>query len=213
MKKKKETKFSVALGLFDYINPIFYSITTLAVIIGLKGIMKPFPYTIYIIGAIISLVFGLTIPTVKLLVGLGKFKFKMPVNLVFYVNSGILLSSLAILKHTFNISLSLIFATFGMIFLLLTTIYMTSKKFNTVAVLTGAIGYVMIYTSFITLAIRSHILLPIYLYALAIIFFLGLCLIGIKANLKDAKIHWIIETCNVLCQGLVALATVLLLWR
>jgi len=38
-----------------------------------------------------------------------------------------------------------------------------------------------------------------------------LCTIGIKANLKNPKTHWIIESSNILCQLLVAVGTLLLL--
>ncbi len=34
--------------------------------------------------------------------------------------------------------------------------------------------------------------------------------LGIKANLKNPKIHWLIEISNVMCQGLVAMATIML---
>jgi hypothetical protein len=37
-----------------------------------------------------------------------------------------------------------------------------------------------------------------------------LCGIGIKANLKKPKVHWLIEISNVICQGLVAIATLIL---
>jgi len=40
--------------------------------------------------------------------------------------------------------------------------------------------------------------------------FIMLCGIGIKADLKNPKVHWVIEISNVVCQGLVAVATVLL---
>lgn len=86
-------------------------------------------------------------------------------------------------------------------------------KFNTVAVLIGAVGYFMIYTSLITLSIRNDVILPIVLYAFAICLFIFLCLIGILSNLKNAKVHWVIEISNVVCQFSVALATVILLCR
>ncbi len=41
--------------------------------------------------------------------------------------------------------------------------------------------------------------------------FIMLCGIGIKANLKDPKIHWVIEASNVVCQMLVAVATLILM--
>lgn len=37
-----------------------------------------------------------------------------------------------------------------------------------------------------------------------------LCGIGIRADLKNPKVHWTIEISNVLCQLLVAVATVVL---
>ena len=40
-------------------------------------------------------------------------------------------------------------------------------KFNTVAVLIGAVGYLMIYASLITLSVRGGMILPVVLYALA----------------------------------------------
>ena len=90
--KDKFNKFSVPLGLLDYINPIFYTVTTTTIITNLE--MKMGFKVFFIIGMIISLIFGYTIPTIKILVGLGKIKFKMPVNLVFFVNFGIFISGL-----------------------------------------------------------------------------------------------------------------------
>lgn len=207
---KKFNKFSIGLGLFDYINPIFYAITTITIILNINNIMNGSYFIIYILGAVISMIFGLTIPTVKLLVGLGKMEFKMPVNLVLYVNTGILISGTMLLKSVFDIKLSIIILMILLILMLLLFIYEKTNKFNTIAVLMGTFGYIFLYISLITLAVRSNIIISIILYSVAILFFVSLCTIGIKANLKDPKIHWIIETSNVLCQGLVALGTLLL---
>lgn len=87
---------------------------------------------------------------------------------------------------------------------------MKSRKINTIAVLTGAFGYIFIYTSLITLSIRTNNILPTLFYAFAIVLFIMLCNIGIKANLKDPKVHWKIEISNVICQGLVAIGTIIL---
>ena len=137
-------------------------------------------------------------------------KFKMPVNLVLYVNTGILISGAMLLKSVFDIKLSIIILMILLILMLLLFIYEKTNKFNTIAVLMGTFGYIFLYISLITLALRSNIIISIILYSVAILFFVSLCTIGIKANLKDPKIHWIIETSNVLCQGLVALGTLLL---
>lgn len=208
--KNSKDNFSVALGLFDYINPICYAVTTFTLYTNLKTNMSTPFLIIFVLGAILSMIFGLTIPTVKFIVGLGIMEFKMPVNLVFYVNTGILLSGISLFSYIFKLELIwiafiLIAAISALIF-----IFIKTRKFNTVAVLTGAIGYILIYSSLINLAIVGTVSSSIVMYAVAILFFVGLCAIGIKANLKDARVHWVIETCNVLCQLSVAIATVLL---
>lgn len=207
---KSSDNFSIALGLTDYINPIMYLITSITLILNLNKIMT-LPYSIfYILGVIISLIFGFTIPTVKLLVGLGKMKFSLPVNLVFYVNSGIFLSGLMLIKNIMNINLYI----FGIIILvsiiLLMLIYFKTKKFNNIAVLTGAIGYLLIYISLITKSISNKLINPVILYSIAICLYIVLICIGVKANLKDARVHWIIEISNIICQLSVAIGTILL---
>lgn len=208
--KDKFNKFSVPLGLLDYINPIFYSVTIITIIKSISSELST-PYNlILIIGAVISILFGFIIPTGKVIVGLGIIKFKMPVSLVFCVNTGILLSGLMILKYVMNLNLILSLIIILVILLLLFLIYKKSKKINTIAVLTGAFGYLLIYISLITLSSRTKNILPTIFYAFAIILFIMLCGIGIKANLKDPKVHWKIEISNVICQGLVAIGTIIL---
>lgn len=206
--KDKFNKFSVPLGLLDYINPIFYTITILTII---NNIVLESPYNIILfIGAIISIVFGFIIPTGKVLVGLNIIEFKMPVSIVFMVNTGIFISGLMILMYTFNISSIMLLLISIISILLLVLIYSKTKKMNTIAVLIGAIGYLLIYISLIALSVEKGIILTIILYALAILLFVILCGIGIKANLKNPKIHWIIEISNVICQMLVAISTIIL---
>ena len=206
-------KFSVALGLFDYINPIFYTVTVITILVKMFGTMSTPIYVLFAVGAVISLIFGFSIPTVKLIVGLGKMQFKMPVNLVSFVNTGILLSGIALVSHVVGIRP----LTLAVILLcaagIIGFLWYKTGKFNTVAVLIGAVGYLMIYASMITLSIRSTAVLPIALYAFAICLFVFLCLVGILSNLKNAKVHWVIEISNVICQFSVALATVILLCR
>ncbi len=207
--KEISENFSVALGLFDYINPIFYAVTSITIAVNMYSVMPAYVFFAYLIGAIISLAFGLSIPTVKLMVGLGKMKFSMPVNLVFYVNSGILLSGLMLLEEVIRPSLLILGLIALVIVGLLFVVYYRKRKFNTVAVLTGAFGYMFIYLSMITYSLREGMIFPVVLYGTAILLFVSLCCIGIKANLKDARVHWIIEICNVLCQMIVAVATLL----
>ena len=165
---------------------------------------------ILIVGAIISILFGFIIPTGKVIVGLGLIKFKMPVSLVFSVNTGILLSGLMLFKNIFDINIINLLIIIGIIIALMILIYLKSKKFNTIAVLIGMIGYLLLYISLITLSIKLRLIYPIIFYAIAIILFFILVCIGIKADLKNPKVHWIIESCNVLCQFLVMLGTLIL---
>ena len=55
----------------------------------------------------------------------------------------------------------------------------------------------------ITILTHIHGVMPSGLFAF-------LCLVGILANLKDAKVHWVIEISNVICQLSVAVAAILL---
>jgi hypothetical protein len=211
--KKKFDKFSVPLGLLDYGNPVFYTVTMVTILKNMYGVMdRPFN-VILLIGAIISIFFGLVIPTGKVIVGLGLIEFKMPVSLVACVNTGILISGLMMLRHVLELSLPALLIILLLAAAALYLIYTKSKKFNTVAVMTGAIGYMLLYVSLIILSIEKDTFLPILFYVLAIFFFLMLCGIGIKADLKNPKVHWVIEVSNVMCQFLVAVGTVILFTR
>ena len=213
MSKKKFNRFSVPLGLLDYVNPILYTVTMTTLIRAIYDAMTP-PYNrILFIGALISIFFGFIIPTGKVIVGLGLIRFVMPVPLVFCVNAGIFISGMMLLQHVLKLKLPVLLLLFALAAFFLFRVYRKSRKANTIAVLTGAIGYLLIYISLIVLSIRKAMVIPIVLYAFAIILFVMLCGIGIKANLKDPKVHWVIEISNVLCQLSVALATILLFNR
>lgn len=208
--KKKFESFSVPLGLLDYGNPVFYTVTMVTILKNMYGVMdRPFN-VILLMGAIISIFFGLVIPTGKVIVGLGLIEFKMPVSLVACVNTGILISGLMMLRHVLELSLPALLIILLLAAAALYLIYSKSKKFNTVAVMTGAIGYMLLYVSLIILSIEKDTFLPILFFVLAIFFFFMLCGIGIKADLKNPKVHWVIEVSNVMCQFLVAVGTVIL---
>ena len=203
-------KFSVGLGLFDYINPILYGMTVITILTHMHGVMPSGLFLLFLCGAAISLVSGLSIPTVKLIVGLGRMQFKMPVNLVSYVNTGILLSGIALFCHVLGVGTGMLLGILACASAFIAFLWHRTGKFNTAAVLIGAVGYLMLYASLITLSVRAGRTAPVILYALAICLFVFLCLVGILANLKDAKIHWVIEISNVICQLSVAVATILL---
>lgn len=208
-KKDKLNSFSVGLGLLDYINPIFYTITTFTIARNMFGKMNLPIFILYCLGALCSLVAGFTIPTVKVLVGLGKFEFKMPVNLVFYTNAGILLSGLMLFGHVLNVKPLIMLCILALVVLGLFAILKKGGKFNTVAVLCGAAGYLMFYICMIIMNVINANIVPVCLFAAAICLFVFLVLIGIKSNLMNPKVHWVIEASNVICQFLVALGTIL----
>ena len=211
--KKKFESFSVPLGLLDYGNPVFYTVTMVTILKNMYGVMdRPFN-VILLMGAIISIFFGLVIPTGKVIVGLGLIEFKMPVSLVACVNTGILISGLMMLRHVLELSLPALLIILLLAAAALYLIYKKSKNFNTIAVMTGAIGYMLLYVSLIILSIEKDTFLPILFFVLAIFFFFMLCGIGIKADLKNPKVHWVIEVSNVMCQFLVAVGTVILFTR
>lgn len=206
----KFDKFSVPLGLLDYVNPILYSVTVITIIKNTFGVMDR-PYSMILFaGAVISVFFGLIIPTGKVLVGLGVIRFVMPVSLVFCVNTGILMTGLMLLRFVRNLSTAWTVILTALIIAVLVFIYSKSRKINTVAVLTGAAGYLLIYTSLITLSLKQGAMGPVIMYAAAIALFVMLCGIGIRADLKNPRVHWVIEISNVLCQFLVAAATVII---
>lgn len=208
--KNKFDTFSVPLGLLDYVNPVMYCITMVTVIGSLYSVMGKPVNVIFLTGAIISVFFGLIIPTGKVLVGLGMIRFRMPVSLVFCVNIGILVSGLMLFDFVMDLNPAALVILIAAIIISLTLVYIKNKKMNTIAVLTGAVGYLLLYTSLITLSVRRSAVLPIVLYAVAILLFVMLCAIGIKADLKNPKVHWVIEASNVLCQTLVAVSTIIL---
>ena len=208
--EKKFSQFSVPLGLLDYVNPILYSITMVTIIRNLYSLMEQQYNAIFLIGAVISISFGLIIPTGKVLVGLGVIKFKMPVSLVFCVNTGILISGLMLFRYVMNLNPLVLTVITAIPAALLILLYTKSKKANTIAVLTGAVGYLLLYISLITLSVRGSAALPVVLYSFAILLFIMLCGIWIKANMQNPKIHWVIEISNVLCQFLVAVSTIVL---
>lgn len=81
-----------ALGLFDYINPICYTAFTIIGFFYFRKMMKPGFYYVYFAGAIISLIGGFFIPTIKTLIGLGILEWNLPVSKVIIANTGFLIS-------------------------------------------------------------------------------------------------------------------------
>lgn len=208
---KKKVKFSVPLALIDYINPIMYAITAIILILNINQITQSrLDIFLFNFGVFTSILFGLFIPTMKLLVGLGKIKFELPVNLVTYVNSGLFLSGLVLIKNILHLSDFILVLIVLISIILLGLVYKKTKKFNNIAILIGALGYLLIYVSLITKSLNFNLVVPIIFYCIAILFYLFLIVLGMRSNLKDAKVHWILEISNIICQSSVAIGTIIL---
>jgi len=213
-KPKRGTTFSVGLGLLDYVNPIVYTTLSIFMSINIIHEIPMWQFLIYAAGAIVSIIFGFTIPTVKVLVGLGKFEFSLPVNLVAYVNTGIFISGSVLLlcvKKANPVVYLIVMAVLAA--LLYLGIYKKTKKFNPVAVLIGCIGYTMIYITCISRAAGLGLTGPIICYSIAILLMIVLVCIGCFANLMKAQIHWVIEATNIICQSMALIGTILLFCR
>ena len=76
--EKKFSKFSVPLGLLDYINPILYTVTMATILCHTGNAMLRLYWHLMHAGAIVSILAGFIIPTGKVLVGLGIIQFRMP---------------------------------------------------------------------------------------------------------------------------------------
>jgi len=185
-----ENEFSIVLGLFDFINPICYTIFTL---IGLKyfyKLMKPEFFYTYLVGAIISLIGGFFIPTTKTLVGLGIIEWGLPVSKVIIANTGFLISGPTLFIGTLkkfrrdnsdNMLLS-VGGGLGLAFL------------NKFIVGFGAFGMIMIYVTCAKLALekkRPYAVITLIVSLAGTIFESFYSNSG--ADLNSAAVHWVIE--------------------
>ena len=208
------TTFSILLGLTDFVNPIFYTFFFLTMLKNLRFESDAFLFKLFKIGAIISLIGGYFIPTGKVIVGLGLLDFVMPVPVVHFVNTGFLISGIALFlmckrKSSKDISaiIKVLFAIFYIVAFCLTCIF---SRYNTAAVLTGVIGIVLIYVSLILMSRKAGKTISMTLAILSFFLTFFLAGVGIKANLYSVTVHWLIELTNIVCQASLFLSAKLL---
>lgn len=183
-------EFSVALGLFDYINPICYTIFTLIGIKHFRKIMKDGFFYVYLVGAVVSLVGGFFIPTIKTLVGLGIIEWGLPVSKVIIANTGFLISGPTLFIGTLkrnrreNSDIMLMSSAGGLSLAFL----------NKFIVGFGALGMIMIYVTCAKLAIEKK---RPYAAITLIISLVGTLFESVYSNsgadLNSAAVHWVIE--------------------
>lgn len=183
-------EFSVALGLFDYINPICYTIFSIIGFKYFKKIMKSGFFYVYLVGCVISLIGGFFIPTIKTLVGLGIIEWGLPVSKVIIANTGFLISGPTLFIGTLkrnrreNTDVTLLSSGGGLGLAFL----------NKFIVGFGAFGMIMIYVTCAKLAIERKR----YYAAITLVISLAGTLFesfysNSGADLNSAAVHWIIE--------------------
>ncbi|MCR5153635.1 MAG: hypothetical protein K6B75_02195 [Lachnospiraceae bacterium] len=199
-----------ALGLLDYINPICYTAFTIIGFFYFRKIMRPAFFYIYFVGAIISLIGGFFIPTIKTLIGLGVLEWGLPVSKVIIANTGFLISGPTLFIGTLkplrkespnnNVTLN----SFGLLAVDLAFL-------NKFIVGFGALGMIMIYVTCGKLAIEKK------RYYALITLFISLCgtlFESVYSNsgtdLNSTAVHLVIEVGAVITHLMLVLSAYLL---
>lgn len=182
-------EFNVALGLFDYINPICYTIFSIIGFKYFRKLMKSGFFYVYLVGCIISLIGGFFIPTIKTLVGLGVIEWGLPVSKVIIANTGFLISGptlfIGTLKCNRRESSDVTLLSAGGVSL---------AFLNKFIVGFGALGMIMIYVTCAKLAIerkRPYAVITLAVSLAGTLFESFYSNSG--ADLNSAAVHWVIE--------------------
>lgn len=183
-------EFSVALGLFDYINPICYTIFSIIGFKHFRKLMKPGFFYTYLVGCIISLIGGFFIPTIKTLVGLGVIEWGLPVSKVIIANTGFLISGPTLFIGTLKRN-----RREGSDIMLLSSAGGLSLAFlNKFIVGFGALGMIMIYITCAKLAFEKK---RPYAAITLIVSLAGTLFESFYSNsgadLNSPAVHWVIE--------------------
>ena len=200
-----------ALGLLDYINPICYTIFTVIGFFYFRKIMRPVFFYIYFVGAIISLIGGFFIPTIKTLIGLGVLEWGLPVKKVIIANTGFLISgptlfigTLKSLRRKEPESKNVTLNSFG----LLTADLAFLNKF---IVGFGALGMIMVYVTCGKLAIERK---RYYALITLVISLCGTLFESVYSNsgtdLNSPAVHLVIEVGAVITHLMLVLSAYLL---
>ncbi len=203
-------EFSVALGLFDYINPICYTIFSIIGFKHFRKIMKSGFFYTYLIGCIISLIGGFFIPTIKTLVGLGVIEWGLPVSKVIIANTGFLISGpilfIGTLKCNRKENSDIMLMSSG--FLLAAASLAFLNKF---IVGFGALGMIMIYITCAKLAFerkRPYAAITLIISLAGTLFESFYSNSG--ADLNSPAVHWVIEVGAVITHLMLVVSAYLL---
>lgn len=200
-----------ALGLLDYLNPICYTIFTIIGFRYFRKIMKPVFFYVYLVGAIISLIGGFFIPTIKTLIGLGVMEWSLPVSKVIIANTGFLISGPMLFIGTLKANRIEASSDKSVKMLSLAPLAVNLKFLNNFIVGFGALGMIMIYITCAKLAIEKK------RYCAAVTIAISLCgtlfeafYSNSGADLNSPAVHLVIEVGAVITHLLLVVSAYLL---
>lgn len=193
-------RFSLALGLVDYLNVIAYACFCIVIVKFYRAKMNKSQFIMFVIGMVTSLVFAFGIPTYKVINALGLVEFIIPEFIVFFVGVGFFLSGLALFLSTCKSKgKAAIALAFGE----------APSSFNFVAVALCVAGMMLNYVSIIKLSLQKKLKLPIILICFAIVCAIGLPLIATNFDVFSEWVHWIVEISNIACQVFLLISTIM----
>ncbi|MCR5755992.1 MAG: hypothetical protein K6G30_14425 [Acetatifactor sp.] len=184
--------FSLALGIVDYFNPILMTIFFFYTVRKVKKEIATKFFIPYICGYVLVLCAGFMIPTYKCVVGLTDLEFELPVKFVTVTNIGFMIAGFSIFLGTLKVNQNKVLSVISPVSL-----------FNSFIVIFGAAGLILIYVSYIKLALRKQRKIAIVFFAYSLLVTLGLAFVGAALDETLALIHWIEEIVNI--SGMLAL--------
>jgi len=203
--------FSIWLGLTDYFNPIFQTLTMICLILFLRGVISKPRYILVIIGELMAILSGFVIPTVKTIVGVKGID--LPMNfLVYFVlatDIGLFISGSTLLTSFFKKKLSYLLY-FG-IFAIVLALVFSKAGFNAGAVVIGLFGLFALDASIFLFARRRKHVPAMILVCASFAITISLGFVGMLGDLTSSTVHWIIEVVNLTGQFFLFLATYLAL--
>jgi hypothetical protein len=200
-----------ALGLLDYINPICYTAFTVIGFFYFRKMMKPGFYYVYFVGAVISLIGGFFIPTIKALIGLGIMDWNLPVSKVIIANTGFLISGPTLFIGTMKANRADSPKTKNVTLNSLGLLAVDLAFLNKFIVGFGALGMILIYITTAKLAIERK---RYYAVATIAISLCGTLFESFYSNsgtdLNSPLVHWVIEIGAVITHLMLVLSAYLL---
>jgi hypothetical protein len=125
-------------------------------------------------------------------VGLTDLEFELPVKFVTVTNIGFMIAGFSIFLGTLKVNQNKVLSVISPVSL-----------FNSLIVIFGAAGLILIYVSYIKLALRKQRKIAIVFFAYSLLVTLGLAFVGAALDETLALIHWIEEIVNI--SGMLAL--------